>query len=85
MSASPQDCAAQPRQPPRACSDKKLMEDTETAADPRAKVSMKKIFGGPNTKKDGTQGKARPRPLQAATSARVGSTAALMVCSRMVT
>jgi hypothetical protein len=46
----------------RARSDKKLMEDTETAGDPRAKVSMKKIFGGPNTKKDGTQGKARRSP-----------------------
>ncbi len=39
------------------------MEHTETAADPRAKVSMKKIFGGPNTKKDGTQGKARCGPF----------------------
>ncbi|KAK9839857.1 hypothetical protein WJX81_006741 [Elliptochloris bilobata] len=38
-------------------SDKDLMKGTVVGSDPRAKVSMKKIFGRPNTKKDGTPGK----------------------------
>ncbi len=38
-------------------SDKELMEGTATGSDPRAKVSMKKIFGKPNINKDGMPGK----------------------------
>ncbi len=38
-------------------SDKAIMKGRPTAADPRNKVSMKKIFGRSNRKKDGTLGK----------------------------
>lgn len=62
-------------------SDKELMKGTAVGSDPRAKVSMKKIFGKPNIKKDGMPGKVHHCFKQCAAPGASNNVLRQMLCS----